>query len=736
MQVRLILMAKGFCFYLKSMVRKGFRLLAIRLFAASMLIFCWHPIISMAQHIDDLKAELSRLAEKPGYEKDTAYLNKAVALGYLWVENNPDSALIFLNQQLNACRKAGYKRGEAEILKIYGNLWQMKGDFKASIRYYNEALTIAKASGEDKIIPGILNNIGLVYYNLGNYSEALNTYFTAIAGAEKVNNNFVKGAVLNNIASIYFEQDKLDEAEANYRKALALDSANGNIRRMVLAYNNIGDVKLKQKRPYEALQNLKSGHAIALTLQSPDLIEMTSRTIAGIYAALDSNKIASEYYQSALLLAKQNSYRVPYVQSLIGMAGLLLKTGNHKEALDKAIEGVTLAEEMGQTNLMRNANEVLAKIYEAEGNPSYALQRYKLFKLYNDSINNLESQRVATRLEAEYDFSKKALQFEKESLRQWWLVFSAFAGLLTIAVILFIITRNRNRLNRAYHALQEKTQEIEQKNFILEQTLSQLKETQLQLVHAEKMASLGEITAGIAHEIQNPLNFVNNFSELNTEIIDDIEREALQGNMDELKELLSDLKSNELKIIQHGRRADAIVKGMLAHSRSGVGERKLTDLNALSKEYLRLSYQGHKTKMPAFESDYLFRPAAELPMVEVVPQEIGRVLFNLMQNAFYAVMEHKKVAGPGFEPKVEVILKKEGDSVFIHIKDNGTGIPESIRSKIFQPFFTTRPTGQGTGLGLSLSYDIIKAHGGDIKVESSEGEGSDFTISLPLAKTV
>jgi signal transduction histidine kinase len=385
---------------------------------------------------------------------------------------------------------------------------------------------------------------------------------------------------------------------------------------------------------------------------------------------------------------------------------------------------------------MRNAHEVLSKIYEADGNSTAALKTFKLFKQYNDSINDLRSQRVAATLEAEYKFSKKALQFEKESLRQWWLVFSAFAGLLTIGVILFIITRNRNRLNKAYHTLQEKKQEIEQKNIILEHTLGQLKETQLQLIHAEKMASLGELTAGIAHEIQNPLNFVNNFSELNTEIIDEIEAEAEKGNLIELKELLHDLKSNEQKINQHGKRADAIVKGMLAHSRTGVGAKKATDLNALAKEYLRLAYQGHRTRYQGFESDYHFMPAADLPLIEMIPQEIGRVLFNLMQNAFYAVMEHGKQGNPDYKPNVDVSLKREGDLVKVYIRDNGTGIPEANRSKIFQPFFTTRPTGQGTGLGLSLSYDVIKAHGGEILVESKEGEGSVFIISLPVVKAV
>jgi C4-dicarboxylate-specific signal transduction histidine kinase len=262
---------------------------------------------------------------------------------------------------------------------------------------------------------------------------------------------------------------------------------------------------------------------------------------------------------------------------------------------------------------------------------------------------------------------------------------------VTIGIILFIIARNRNILNRAYHNLQEKTLEIEQKNEVLERTLGQLKEAQLQLIHAEKMASLGELTAGIAHEIKNPLNFVNNFSELNAEIISEIEAEMESGNLEEIKELLNDLKGNEQKITQHGKRADAIVKGMLAHTRTSTGQKEPTDLNALAREYLRLAYQGQKTKTPDFESGYHFKPADDLSKIELIPQEIGRVLFNLMQNAFLAVMERSKTAGASYKPLVEVVLKREGEWVKIFIRDNGTGIPDSIRSKIFQPFFTTRP---------------------------------------------
>jgi len=257
---------------------------------------------------------------------------------------------------------------------------------------------------------------------------------------------------------------------------------------------------------------------------------------------------------------------------------------------------------------------------------------------------------------------------------------------------------------------------ISQEKNILESTLNNLKAMQAQLIQAEKMASLGELTAGIAHEIQNPLNFVNNFSEVNGELIDEMQQEMDKGNLDDAKAISSDIKKNEQKISHHGKRADAIVKGMLQHSQLSTGKQELTDFNQLAEEYLRLSYHGLRAKDRGFnttiETD--FDPNVE--MINVVPQDIGRALLNVINNAFYAVTEKKKTAGDDYEPMVTISTKKLEGKVEIVVKDNGNGIPQKILDKIFQPFFTTKPTGQGTGLGLSLSYDIVKAHGGEIKV--------------------
>ena len=278
----------------------------------------------------------------------------------------------------------------------------------------------------------------------------------------------------------------------------------------------------------------------------------------------------------------------------------------------------------------------------------------------------------------------------------------------------------------------ERTAALTQQKEALQQTLNELKSTQDQLIQSEKMASLGELTAGIAHEIQNPLNFVNNFSEVNSELIAEMKAEIIKGNMEEVKAIANDIAANEEKINHHGKRADAIVKGMLQHSRSSSGVKEPTGINALADEYLRLAYHGLRAKDKSFNATMKTDFDDHIGNINVIPQDMGRVILNLITNAFYAVTEKKKQGKEGYEPTVTISTKRMGNKVCISVKDNGNGIPKEVQDKIFQPFFTTKPTGEGTGLGLSMSYDIVtKGHGGELKVETKEGEGSTFTIQMP-----
>ncbi|MCB0716620.1 MAG: two-component sensor histidine kinase [Chitinophagaceae bacterium] len=311
----------------------------------------------------------------------------------------------------------------------------------------------------------------------------------------------------------------------------------------------------------------------------------------------------------------------------------------------------------------------------------------------------------------------------KEDYQNRLVKYGLLAGLAVFLLVAFVLLRNNKQ--------KQKT------NKVLQQTLIDLKSTQSQLIQSEKMASLGELTAGIAHEIQNPLNFVNNFSELNKEMIAELKEEIEKGNYDEVKIIANDIESNEEKINHHGKRADAIVKGMLQHSRTSSGQKEPTDINALCDEYLRLSYHGLRAKDKSFNANFETDFDTSIEKINIVPQDMGRVILNLINNAFYAVSERKKLSADSYQPLVSIKTRKLNDKIEIHVADNGGGIPDAIKEKIFQPFFTTKPTGSGTGLGLSLSYDIVKAHGGEIKVESRFGEetaqaGTTFIIQLPI----
>ncbi|MFI5159908.1 MAG: ATP-binding protein [Sphingobacteriales bacterium] len=338
------------------------------------------------------------------------------------------------------------------------------------------------------------------------------------------------------------------------------------------------------------------------------------------------------------------------------------------------------------------------------------------------------------------------------------LIYFVFLGLpVAIAIYLGIKTASTNRALKttldevqtlsAQNLLkeQEKQQILADQNIVLEkqvnertselnQSLTHLKETQTQLIQSEKMASLGELTAGIAHEIQNPLNFVNNFSEINSELVGEMKSEIDKGDLEEIRAIATDIEENSKKINMHGKRADAIVKGMLQHSQTGSGIKEPTDINALAEECMRLAYHGLRAKDKSFNAELLMNLDETLPKVNVIPQDIVRVMLNLFNNAFYAVNEKKKTVGSEYKPAVEVSTSTESGHVLIKVKDNGIGIPDAIKDKIMQPFFTTKPTGDGTGLGLSLTYDIVtKGHGGKLEVNSKEGEGSEFIIIIPIS---
>jgi signal transduction histidine kinase len=366
--------------------------------------------------------------------------------------------------------------------------------------------------------------------------------------------------------------------------------------------------------------------------------------------------------------------------------------------------------------------ESLYLVYRLRNQFDSAYKYLALAQRTNDSINQSKIESLAEFQKLTLNEQQRLQNAEKEKTAyqnkvRTWLLLVGIGVLLLLAIIFY-------RNNRQKHKAKIK----------IEQAYDNLKATQQQLIQSEKMASLGELTAGIAHEIQNPLNFVNNFSDVNEELLTEMKDELSKGKTEEAIALANDAIENQKKINHHGKRADAIVKNMLQHSRSSSGVKEPTDINQLADEYLRLAYYGLRAKDKSFNADIKTDFDNSIGKVNIIPQDIGRVVLNLINNAFYAVSEKQKMNSNGYVPIVSVTTAKQNGRIEIKVKDNGCGISQKILDKIFQPFFTTKPTGQGTGLGLSLSYDIVKAHGGEIKVESKEGEGSLFSLCLNIQK--
>ena len=437
------------------------------------------------------------------------------------------------------------------------------------------------------------------------------------------------------------------------------------------------------------------------------------------------------YFPALLLFLKQNN--LPFVANIyVFMADLLRETNELDSSLVYGKKALKIYQNVGELPGILDASRSLSTSYKAQNEIDSAFFYQELAFAANDSLNDPRKKNKFFNLGFDEQLRLKELEKEKIEKENTMRTYALLAGIAVVLLVSFLLYRNNRNRKKANELLQKQKTEIEVQKKSVEEALFDLKATQSQLIQSEKMASLGELTAGIAHEIQNLLNFVNNFSEVSNELLDEMNEEIEKGDLEEAKAIANDIKQNLEKINHHGTRADAIVKGMLQHSRSSSGKKELTDINVLADEYLRLAYHGLRAKDKTFNATMKSEFDESIGKINIVPQDIGRVVLNLITNAFYAVSERKLQQPNGYEPTVSVKTKKTGNQVSISVNDNGNGIPDSVRKKIFQPFFTTKPTGQGTGLGLSLSYDIVKAHGGEITVETKENEGSAFNIYLPL----
>jgi signal transduction histidine kinase len=602
-------------------------------------------------------------------------------------------------------------------------------DLNLSLKYADELINLSIMTGNKKFLHSGYFQKGNKKRLFGDLQEALYAYIKSAEVARFENNARGEGNAYGAIGDIYSVSNNHPNARLYYNKAIAILRELNDSVALASFILNAGEDFLNNQIYDTAYVYFKESRIIFEKLNYLIGKAYSIGNIGMVYAHTGESNLAEMNIREAIEILEQLEDYYPVCVYLISMADIYIGKGNERAALNFAMKSLSLARQHGLKEQIRDANLKLSELYERLGNPADSYKYYKNYIIYRDSINNIKTVQSMANLRTDFEVSQKqnevdTLNHQKQNQR-WWLITIAIT-LFSTLVLLFMLYRNNINKQKATILLQEQKEKIEI-------TLANLKSTQSQLIQSEKMASLGELTAGIAHEIQNPLNFVNNFSDVNKELLEELKEEAGKGNLEEVKSLANDVIGNEEKINHHGKRAESIVKGMLLHSRGSSGHKELVDINALCDEYLRLSYHGFRAKDKSFNADFKLEADQSLPKIEVVPQDIGRVLLNLINNAFYAVSERSKKGEPGYAPTVTVTAQViTSNQLQVAVKDNGPGIPDSIKDKIFQPFFTTKPTGQGTGLGLSLSYDIVKAHGGELKVETCENEGSTFTIKLPL----
>ncbi|HET6539847.1 MAG TPA: ATP-binding protein [Chryseolinea sp.] len=599
--------------------------------------------------------------------------------------SKPDSCLFFAQQALDLARKLNLTKMEIFSLQVCGEAHRFFGDYPKSLDYQLQALELSQSSKLRQEEATSLGFIGYNYSELGEYRQALAYQFSANAIYDQFPNALSSAFNQSNIGNTYTGLGLLDSAFFFLEKAWAGAQAVEHQNLMVLTQRRLIKVKLEMGEYNEALKIYHS--AIERARKADDRVNPSALNllVAELYLKLHQQDSSLYYARLALADGKTTSQRQHVLQA-----------ANHI------------------VNILRESSSADSIIYYQD-----------IVLTMKDSLFGPKKFQQLQGLALREQQRKLDLVHEQGEFRNKSRMLGLSGILIFVLVIAFILYKNYRQKNKVNLIL-------EKQKLNLEQTLNDLKATQTQLIQSEKMASLGELTAGIAHEIQNPLNFVNNFSEVNTELIDDATQEIGKGNISDVKAILKNIKDNEEKINQHGKRADAIVKAMLQHSRSSSRVKEPTNINSLVDEYVRLAYHGLRAIDKSFNVTLNTSFDEGLGTANVISQDIGRVILNVLNNAFYAAHEKAKQMGEGFEPLVAISTKHAGEKVLISVKDNGIGISEKVIDKIFQPFFTTKPTGQGTGLGLSLSYDIVKAHNGIIKINANQNEGAEFVIELPV----
>ena len=627
--------------------------------------------------IDDTRKKLEVAKD----DTSRVLLLSQISNNFLYV--NIDSTKYYASEGLALARQINYLRGEANAQMNLGTYYREKGELPKALETQLSVLKIADKYGFP-IEKGVaLRRIGMVYMDLNNFPKSIENYWNAIYTHQQIKNSPELGYDYLVAAWVYTEKRDPDSAWYFIQKAGEIIDEIRNVEPEFYLWR--GNIYWLERKKDSALSDWNQGLRLGLPMGY-------YRTSSNIYYHMGEMYWELKQPESSIFYAKQ---------------------------------GLEYAKRSSREKVVYLTSNLLFKLYDSLNHPAEALFYFKIASAANDSLLGAGNIKTIGELIAHEESRQKEIETERESYQSRLRQIMLATGLGAFFIIAIILYRNNRKKQKTNIILAKQKAEIQE-------TLTKLKSTQSQLIQSEKMASLGELTAGIAHEIQNPLNFVNNFSEVNTELLNELKNEISKGNLGEANSIAENIISNENKISQHGKRADAIVKGMLQHSRTSTSLKEPVDINALADEYFRLAYHGYRAKDPSFKVSTDTQLDPSTGKIAINSQDIGRVLLNLLNNAFYSVGEQKKVANGDYEPKVSLITTRHNGKVEIIVMDNGTGIPTILADKIFQPFFTTKPAGQGTGLGLSLSYDIIsKGHGGTILVESKVGEGASFTIQLP-----
>jgi two-component system, NtrC family, sensor kinase len=635
--------------------------------------------------------------------------NEVRALAMMAIlSDSPDSGILFGDRGITLAKSLNDKKGEADCLYGCALRFSEKRNLNQSVFYCLKAVDVFNQIKDYRGVAETELLLQGAYRDLEDYDNALifGKSGEQLSLSFKLNSKYdypghrFAPLFLAEIAGTYLARNQLDSSRFYIQKAIDQNE---------LFHGSVWNF------PIYLLGRIQ--------------------TFQGNYTAAFQN------FRKALPLAVLNQFYSDTLQIFSGLSEAFLRTGQLDSAIHFA-KIVVLHRYDGETTYTQNAIESLAKAYKLKGEKDSALKYTEFRNFYKDSLQN---SKVLIDIQ-NFSFAQKLKQQEevaaqlryKEQLRFYLLA----SGILIILLISLFQWRNSRQRQKAYALLEKQKWETDQQKEKTEKALSELKATQTQLIQSEKMASLGELTAGIAHEIQNPLNFVNNFSDLNIELTEELENEMKKGDFEKAKGIAMDIVTNQEKISRHGKRAEAIVKNMLQHSRTSTGQKEPADLNMLAEESLRLSYQSAHGKNKNFISHLQTQFDETIGRLNINPQDFRRVFLNLFHNAFYAVQEKanllpKEFPGEGsnrpeYIPAVSVTTKRVNNNIEIIVKDNGIGVAQKVIDKIFQPFFTTKPPGQGTGLGLSMSYDIIKSYGGQIKVNSREGEFTEFCIELPI----